>query len=85
LGRKNWLFVGSEAAGQRQAVILSLLATAKANGLDPAKWLLDPTFRTYQKHFFDLKCSPLKFTKRVDYKNLQQLQLGSSRLNSRNG
>jgi transposase len=41
LGRKNWLFVGSEAAGQRQAVILSLLATAKANGLDPAKWLLD--------------------------------------------
>jgi hypothetical protein len=44
-----------------------------------------PTFRTYQKHFFDLKCSPLKFTKRVDYKNLQQLQLGSSRLNSRNG
>ena len=37
------------------------------------------------KAIFDLKCSPLKFTKRVDYKNLQQLQLGSSRLNSRNG
>jgi hypothetical protein len=41
LGRKNWLFVGSAAAGQRQAVILSLLATAKANDLDPAQWLKD--------------------------------------------
>ena len=41
LGRKNWLFAGSEAAGQRQAVITSLLATAKANGLDPARWLKD--------------------------------------------
>lgn len=41
LGRKNWLFVGSEAAGQRQAAIISLLATAKANGLDPSKWLKD--------------------------------------------
>ena len=37
------------------------------------------------KAIFDLKCSPLKFTKGFDYKNLQQLQLGSSRLNSRNG
>lgn len=39
LGRKNWLFIGSEAAGQRQAVIMSLLATAKANGLEPTQWL----------------------------------------------
>lgn len=41
LGRKNWLFIGSEAAGQRQAVIMSLLATAKANGLEPTQWLQD--------------------------------------------
>jgi hypothetical protein len=39
LGRKNWLFIGSEAAGQRQANILTLLATAKANGIDPMSWL----------------------------------------------
>lgn len=41
LGRKNWLFIGSESAGKRTAVIMSLLATAKANGLNPAIWLTD--------------------------------------------
>lgn len=39
LGRKNWLFTGSERAGQRAAAIQTLLATAKLNGLDPAAWL----------------------------------------------
>ena len=39
LGKKNWLFVGSERAGERAAAIQGLLATAKANGLDPAAWL----------------------------------------------
>ncbi|MGH9485138.1 MAG: IS66 family transposase, partial [Terriglobales bacterium] len=41
LGRKNWLFVGSESAGRRAAAIMSLLATAKANGHEPHAWLLD--------------------------------------------
>jgi transposase len=41
LGRKNWLFAGSESAGQRAAAIMSLLATAKANGHDPHAWLTD--------------------------------------------
>jgi transposase len=41
IGRKNWLFAGSEQAGQRAAAIQSLLATAKLNGLDPAAWLKD--------------------------------------------
>jgi transposase len=41
LGRKNWLFVGSERAGERAASIQSLLATAKLNGLNPAAWLRD--------------------------------------------
>jgi hypothetical protein len=39
IGKKNWLFVGSERAGQRAAAIQSLLATAKLNELDPAAWL----------------------------------------------
>jgi len=39
LGKKNWLFTGSERAGQRVAAIQSLLATAQFNGLDPAAWL----------------------------------------------
>lgn len=45
LGRKNWLFAGSERAGQRAAAIMSLLATAKANGLDPHAWLNDALSR----------------------------------------
>jgi transposase len=39
IGRKNWLFAGSELAGKRAAAIQSLLATAKRGGLDPAAWL----------------------------------------------
>jgi transposase len=41
LGRKNWLFTGSERAGKRAAAIQSLLATAKLNEMDPAAWLKD--------------------------------------------
>ena len=41
IGKKNWLFAGSERAGKRAAVIQSLLGTAKLNGLDPAAWLKD--------------------------------------------
>ncbi len=41
LGRKNWLFTGSERAGKRAAAIQTLLGTAKLNGLDPAAWLRD--------------------------------------------
>lgn len=39
IGKKNWLFTGSERAGKRAAAIQSLLYTAKLNGLDPAAWL----------------------------------------------
>jgi transposase len=41
IGKKNWLFAGSARAGRRAAAIQSLLATAKLNGLDPARWLAD--------------------------------------------
>lgn len=41
LGRRNWLFTGSERAGQRAAAIQSLLGTAKLNGLEPYAWLKD--------------------------------------------
>ncbi len=39
LGKKNWLFTGSERAGKRAAAIQTLLGTAKLNGLNPAEWL----------------------------------------------
>lgn len=41
IGKKNWLFAGSERAGQRAAAIQSLLATANLNGLDPTVWLTE--------------------------------------------
>jgi transposase len=39
MGRKNYLFMGSDSGGQRAAVLYSLIATAKLNGLDPALYL----------------------------------------------
>jgi transposase len=39
IGKKNWLFAGSERAGRRAAAIQTLMGTAKLNGLDPLHWL----------------------------------------------
>jgi transposase len=39
LGRKNYLFAGSDAGGERAAAIYSLIGTAKLNGLDPEAYL----------------------------------------------
>lgn len=39
IGKKNWLFAGSVRAGKQAAAIQSLLATAKANGIEPLAWL----------------------------------------------
>ena len=39
LGRKNYLFYGSDAGGERAAAIYSLIGTAKLNGLDPEAYL----------------------------------------------
>jgi transposase len=41
IGKKNWLFAGSERAGRRAAAIQSLLATARLNGIEPLQWLKD--------------------------------------------
>jgi hypothetical protein len=41
LGRKAWLFAGSDRGGQRAAVMFSLITTAKMNDVDPQAWLAD--------------------------------------------
>jgi transposase len=41
LGRKNYLFAGSDEGGERAAAIYSLIGTAKLNGLDPEGYLRD--------------------------------------------
>ena len=39
LGRRNWLFAGSDRGGQRAAVMYSLIVSAKMNDIDPQAWL----------------------------------------------
>jgi transposase len=39
IGRKNYLFAGSDTGGERAAAIYKLIGTAKLNGVDPAAYL----------------------------------------------
>ncbi len=41
LGRKNWLFCGSDAGGIRAAAFYTLIGTARMNGIEPEAWLTD--------------------------------------------
>lgn len=41
LGRKAWLFAGSERGADRAAAMATLIVTAKLNGIDPQAWLAD--------------------------------------------
>jgi transposase len=41
LGRKSWLFAGSDRGGQRAAIMYSLIITAKMNDVDPQAWLAE--------------------------------------------
>ena len=41
LGRKSWLFAGSDRGGARAAAMYSLIVTAKLNQVDPQAWLAD--------------------------------------------
>lgn len=41
LGRKSWLFCGSDRGGQRAALLYGLIVTAKMNDVDPQAWLAD--------------------------------------------
>ncbi len=41
IGRKNWLFVGSRLGGERAAILCSLVASCKANGVEPLAYLTD--------------------------------------------
>ena len=41
LGRKNYLFMGSERGGKSAAIAYTLIETAKLSGIDPQAWLTD--------------------------------------------
>jgi transposase len=66
LGRKSWLFCGSDRGGQRAAAMYSLIVTAKMNGVDPQAWLADVLSRiaTHPAHRLD-ELLPWNWTPRV--------------------
>lgn len=41
IGRKNWMFAGSQRGGKAMAIAFTLIETAKLNGVDPQAWLTD--------------------------------------------
>jgi len=45
LGRRAWLFAGSDRGGERAAAMYTLIATAKLNGVDPQAWLANVMHR----------------------------------------
>ena len=45
LGRKNYLFVGSQTGGKSAAIAYTLIETAKLSGVDPQAWLADTLAR----------------------------------------
>ena len=50
LGRKNYLFAGSDAGGERAATAYTLIETAKLNGLDPEAYVRDVLGRIADHH-----------------------------------
>jgi transposase len=41
VGRRNWIFAGSDTGGRRAAAIYTLIETAKLHEVDPRAWLAD--------------------------------------------
>ena len=48
--RKNFLFLGSDAGGERAAILYTVLESAKLNGLDPQAWLSEVIDRLANGH-----------------------------------
>lgn len=72
LGRKSWLFCGSDRGGRRAAAMYSLIVSAKRNAVNPQAWLADVLARiaTHPAHRLD-KLLPWK------WKTAQQQGLGA--------
>ena len=54
LGRKAWLFAGSDRGGERAALMYTLIQTARLNGVDPQAWLADVLARINEHKIRDL-------------------------------
>jgi transposase len=54
LGRKSWLFAGSDRGGERAALMYTLIQTAKLNDVDPQAWLAEVLARINDHNIQDL-------------------------------
>jgi hypothetical protein len=54
LGRKSWLFAGSDRGGERAALMYTLIQTAKLNDVDPQAWLADVLARINEHNIQNL-------------------------------
>ena len=54
LGRKSWLFAGSDRGGERAAIMYTLIQTARMNDVDPQAWLADVLARINDHKITDL-------------------------------
>jgi transposase len=54
LGRKSWLFAGSDRGGERAALMYTLIQTARLNDVDPQAWLADVLARINDHRIRDL-------------------------------
>ena len=71
LGRKAWLFAGSERGGERAAVVYTLLQTAKLNDVDPHAWLADVLARIADHKMADLAdLLPWRWSRDTTYRKL---------------
>jgi transposase len=62
LGRKNYLFAGSDTGGERAAAIYSLIGSAKLNGLDPEAYLREVLSRIADRPITASRSKPLRPT-----------------------
>jgi hypothetical protein len=69
LGRKSWLFAGSDRGADRAAAIATLIMTAKLNKVDPQAWLADVLARiaSHPAHRLD-ELLPWNWTPRASAK-----------------
>jgi transposase len=83
VGRRNWLFAGSESGGRRAALMYSLIETAKLNGIEPLAYLCDILQRLPTARAHDLDAllpwnwQPLSISAQTDARPAEALTLSA--------
>ena len=71
LGRKAWLFAGSDRGGERAAVMYTLIHTARLNNVDPQAWLADVLARINDHAITDLAALlPWRWARESEHRKL---------------